>query len=33
MRAMGKVMGALKSRHAGAIDMGKASGLVKDLLK
>ncbi|MGE0698165.1 MAG: GatB/YqeY domain-containing protein [Hyphomicrobiaceae bacterium] len=30
---MGKVMGALKSRHAGQVDMGKASGLVKDMLK
>ena len=29
---MGKVMGALKSRHAGEIDMGKASGLVKEML-
>jgi uncharacterized protein YqeY len=29
---MGKVMGALKSRHAGQIDMGKASGLVKEML-
>ena len=29
---MGKVMGALKNRHAGAIDMGKASGLVKEML-
>lgn len=30
---MGKVMGALKSGYAGQIDMGKASGWVKDLLK
>lgn len=30
---MGKVMGALKSRHAGEVDMGRASGLVKDMLK
>ena len=30
---MGKVMGALKSRFAGQMDMSKASGLVKDLLK
>ena len=29
---MGKVMGVLKSRHAGEIDMGAASGLVKQLL-
>ncbi|QLC24224.1 GatB/YqeY domain-containing protein [Parasphingopyxis algicola] len=26
---MGKVMGQLKARHGGEIDMGKASGLVK----
>ena len=30
---MGKVMGALKQKFAGQIDFGKASGLVKDLLK
>ena len=30
---MGKVMGALKTRFAGQMDMSKASGLVKDLLK
>lgn len=30
---MGKVMGALKQRFAGQMDFGKASGLVKDLLK
>jgi uncharacterized protein len=30
---MGKVMGALKERHAGRMDFGKASGLVKELLK
>lgn len=30
---MGKVMGALKSKFAGQMDFGKASGLVKDLLK
>lgn len=29
---MGKVMGALKSRHAGEVDMGKASALVKEML-
>lgn len=29
---MGKVMGQLKARHAGEIDMGKASGLVKSRL-
>ena len=30
---MGKVMGVLKTRHAGQMDFGRASGLVKDLLK
>jgi uncharacterized protein YqeY len=30
---MGKVMGVLKTRYAGRLDFGKASGLVKDLLK
>ena len=30
---MGKVMGVLKTRFAGQMDMSKASGLVKDLLK
>lgn len=29
MRDMGKVMGALKSRYAGQMDFGKASGTVK----
>lgn len=29
MRDMGKVMGALKSRYAGQMDFGKASGAVK----
>ena len=29
---MGKVMAALKERHAGKMDFGKASGLVKGLL-
>jgi uncharacterized protein YqeY len=29
---MGKVMGALKGRNSGQIDMGKASALVKELL-
>ena len=32
MRDMGKVMAALKGRHAGRMDFGKASGLVKGLL-
>jgi hypothetical protein len=31
-RDMGKVMGLLKERHAGQMDFGKASGLVKELL-
>jgi uncharacterized protein YqeY len=30
---MGKVMGALKARYAGQMDFGKASGVVKELLK
>ena len=30
---MGKVMGALKQRFAGTMDFGKASGVVKELLK
>jgi|SRR5262245_22399911 uncharacterized protein len=30
---MGKVMGALKERYAGRMDFGKASGIVRDLLK
>ena len=30
---MGKVMGVLKARYVGQMDFGKASGLVKDLLK
>jgi uncharacterized protein YqeY len=30
---MGKVMAALKARHAGRLDFGKASVLVKELLK
>ena len=29
---MGRVMGALKGRYAGQMDMGKASGVVKKLL-
>jgi uncharacterized protein YqeY len=31
-RDMGKVMGVLKTRHAGQMDFGKASQLVKSLL-
>ncbi len=30
---MGRVMGALKERFAGTMDFGKASGVVKELLK
>lgn len=29
---MGKVIAAIKARHAGQIDFGRASGLVKDML-
>jgi len=32
-KEMGKVMGALKARYAGRMDFGKASGIVKELLK
>ncbi len=32
VKDMGKVMTALKERHAGQMDFGKASGLVKGLL-
>jgi hypothetical protein len=32
MKDMGKVMAALKERHAGKMDFGKASGLVKGML-
>ena len=32
VKDMGKVMAALKERHAGQIDMSKASGLVKGVL-
>ena len=32
IKDMGKVMAALKERHAGTMDFGKASGLVKGLL-
>jgi uncharacterized protein YqeY len=30
---MGRVMGVLKARYAGQIDMGRASGWVKEALK
>ncbi len=30
---MGKVMGALKSKYTGSMDFGKASAMVKELLK
>ena len=33
LRDMGKCINALKERYAGQMDFGKASGLVKDLLK
>ena len=32
MKDMGRVMGALKERFAGQMDMGKANGVVKELL-
>jgi hypothetical protein len=32
MKDMGRVMAALKERHAGQMDFAKASGMVKDLL-
>ena len=32
-KEMGKVMSVLKERYAGRMDFGKASGLVKELLK
>src|SRR5256714_8204007 len=32
MKDMGKVMAALKERHAGRMDFGKASGVVKAML-
>ena len=32
MKDMGKVMATLKERHAGQMDFGKASGIVKELL-
>ena len=33
MKDMGKVIAAMKEKFAGQMDFGKASGLVKDLLK
>lgn len=33
LKDMGKTMSALKERYAGTMDFGKASGLVKELLK
>lgn len=33
LKDMGKVMGVLKERHPGVMDFGKASALVKELLK
>jgi len=32
MKDMGKVIAALKERHAGRMDFAKASGLVKGML-
>ncbi len=32
VKDMGKLMGALKTRYAGKLDMGKASGLIKERL-
>lgn len=32
IKDMGKVMGVLKSKHAGVIDMGKASQMIKEKL-
>lgn len=32
MKDMGKIMGALKSKYAGQLDMGKANGIIKNLL-
>jgi len=33
MKDMGKVIASMKEKYAGAMDFGKASGIVKDLLK
>lgn len=33
LKDMGRTMAALKERYAGTMDFGKASGLVRDLLK
>ena len=33
LRDMGKTIATLKERYAGQMDFGKASGIVKDLLK
>ena len=32
MKDMGKVMGALKSKHADKLDFSKVSGIIKGLL-
>lgn len=32
IKGMGKIMGVLKTKYAGQVDMGKAGGLVKGLL-
>ena len=31
MKDMGKIMGALKAKYAGQMDMGKVSGIIKTL--
>ncbi len=33
IKDMGKVIGALKAKHAGRMDFSKASGIVKEMLK
>ena len=32
MKDMGKIMGALKAKYTGQLDMGKANGIIKSLL-
>ena len=32
MKDMGKIMGALKAKYAGQLDMGKANGIIKNYL-
>ena len=33
MKEMGKIMGALKSKHADSLDFSKVSNILKELLK